>query len=137
MKTLSGTSKVMALIAIGIVVILTLRAFGQGKPPTKPYADRKLVLRFTADTEVNEADFKNALKVLGEDQYKIHFKHDETHSEDFPPPPGVTIKTDKITTSEVAKNAAGGELTAIGIHVTQQVTSSSATEIYSVLKTVK
>ena len=144
MKTLSRTFtfKVLALLAIGAPAALMIRAFAQGPSPQRPaYAERKLVLKFAKDTEVkDEAGFKNILIGLGQDQYKIHYRHEDNTSEDFPPPPHPltgSIKTDKVTASELAKSAPTGKFTAIGSHVSYNITSDKPEDIRNVLATLK
>jgi len=144
MKALSGTFtfKVLVLLAIGTLAALMIRAFAQGPPPQRPaYVERKLVLKFAKETEVkDEAGFKNILIGLGQDQYKIHYRHEDNSQEDLPPPPHRStgsIKTDKVTASELAKSGASGEFTAIGSHVSYNITSDKPEDIRNVLATLK
>ena len=144
MKTLSGTVGFVVLAVIAIVALPGLRAFAQGS--AKPaYADKKFVLKIgrTPDEYVEVPDaskraaFVNALRALKEEQYEINFKDDSGRVEHYPPLPKLSIKTDKVTTSEVAKNAPAGESAANDPHYTQRVTSDSPTVIEAVLDTFK
>ena len=145
MKSLSGTVGFVVLAVIAIVAVLSLRAFAQGS--AKPaFEDKKFVLKIgrTPDEYVEVTDaskraaFVKALRALPEKQYDIYFKDDNGRVEHYPPlPPKLSIKTDKVTTSEVAKNAPAGESAANDPHYTQRVTSDSPTEIEAVLDTFK
>ena len=145
MKTLSGIVGFVVLAVIAIVALPGLRAFAQGS--AKPaYADKKFTLQIgpTPDEYVEVPDaskraaFIKALRRLKEEQYKIKFKDDGGPVQEYPPlPPKLSIKTDKVTTSEVAKNAPAGESAANDPHYTQRVTSDSPTEIEAVLDTFK
>jgi len=128
MKSLSGTVGFVVLAVIAIVAILGLRAFAQG-PSRQAFVDKKFVLKIgrTADEYVEVMDaskraaFIKALRALAEKQYEINF----------------SIKTDKVTTSEVAKNAPAGDAAANDPHYTQRVTSDSPTDIEAVLDAFK
>jgi hypothetical protein len=141
MKALSGTFafKLALLAVIAIVVVLTFRAFAQPQP-----ADgKKFTLKIgRSDTEFvdvrSKGGFINKLKQLKEDQYQIDFKdHDGAPVEHYPPLPRVSIKTDKITTSEVARTEPAEESSAYDPNVVHRVQSNSATEIKSVLDEFK
>jgi hypothetical protein len=138
MKTLSGTSKVVILVAIGVVAILSFRAFAQPYPePTEPPASKAtFVLKIKNVTPVkNEAHFEDVLKHLKTQLYDIVL-HEENGEEKHLPPNSnakLDIKTDKVTTSEAAKNAPAGELTLIQTRATRQVASMFTSDIKSVL----
>jgi hypothetical protein len=136
MKTLSGTFTVVILTVIAVVAVLSCRAH-------QAFADKKFVLKFGGPTKEDYAEvksedaFKDALKALGSHggQYKIRFKHDDgTVTEPYP---SLSIKTDKVTTSEIAKNAPAGEAAANDPHATYKVSSNSPTDIQKVLDTFK
>jgi hypothetical protein len=143
MKTLSGTSKLVILAAIGALSVLTFRAFAQPTPrplPPEPPASRAtFVLKIKSPTAVkDEQKFKDALKNLKTQLYEIHMVHSQGHGppENIPSPTPFAklgIKTDKVTASETAKNEAGKEYTLIQVHVTQRVASMSISDIQSVL----
>jgi hypothetical protein len=139
MKTLSGTSKLVILAAIGtLAALLTFRAFAQRPLPPEPAASRAtFVLKIKHVTAVkDEQKFKDVLKNLKTQLYEIHMVHSQGASENLPSPTPFAklgIKTDKVTASETAKNEAGKEYTLIQVHVTQRVASMSISDIQSVL----
>ena len=140
MKTLSGTSKLVILAAIGALSVLTFQAFAQTKrtpPPEPPKEKATFFLKIKNVTAVkNEQKFKDVLKNLKTQLYEINMVHSQGASEDLPSPTPFAklgIKTDKVTASETAKNEAGKEYTLIQVHVTQQVASMSISDIQSVL----
>jgi len=138
MKTLSGTSKVMILVVIGMVAILSFRVFAQPFPePTEPPASKAtFVLKIKTVTPVkDEARFEDVLKHLKTQLYDIVL-HEENGKEKHLLPNSnakLDIKTDKVTTSEAAKNAPNGELTLIQTRATRQVASMDTSDIKSVL----
>jgi hypothetical protein len=139
MKTLSGTSKLVILVAIGtLAAVLTFRAFAQRTlPPQPPASKATFVLEIRNPTAVkDEQKFKDVLKNLKTQLYEIHMVHSQGASEDLPSPTPFAklgIKTDKVTASETARKEAGKELTLIQVHVTQRVASMSTSDIQSVL----
>ena len=140
MKTLSGTSKLVILAAIGALAVLTFQAFAQAKrtpPPEPPASKATFVLKIKNPTAVkDEQKFKDALKNLKTQLYEIHMVHSQGASEDLPSPTPFAklgIKTDKVTASETGKNEAGKEYTLIQVHVTQRVASMYISDIQGVL----
>jgi len=139
MKTVSGTSKLVILAAIGtLAAVLTFRAFAERPLPPEPAASKAtFVLKIKHVTAVkDEQKFKDVLKNLKTQLYEIHMVHSQGASEDLPSPTPFAklgIKTDKVTASETAKNEAGKEYTLIQVHVTQRVASMSISDIQSVL----
>jgi len=142
MKTQSGTFTLVVLAVIAIVAVLTFRVFAQGSDkPSPTFVDKKFVLKIGGPTKedyaevTDEVAFKAVLTRLGKDQYHIRFKDDTGKITD--PYYALNIKTDKVTTSELAKSAATGELTSIGRHVTIKVTSDNVADLTDVLKVLK
>ena len=139
MKTVSGTSKLVILAAIGtLAAVLTFRAFAERPLPPEPAASKAtFVLKIKHVTAVkDEQKFKDVLKNLKTQLYEIHMVHSQGASEDLPSPTPFAklgIKTDKVTASETAKNEGGKEYTLIQVHVTQRVASMSISDIQSVL----
>jgi hypothetical protein len=138
MKTLSRTFVFVVLAVIAIVAVLSFRAFAQPQAS----ADKKFVLNIGRTTEdyVDLRDknaFDRALNDLKNHggQYEIRFKPDHGNVIDHYQP--VSIKTDKVTTSEVAQNAPAGESAANDPNVTNHLSADSATDIKSVLDTFK
>jgi hypothetical protein len=140
MKTVSGTVKLVILVAIAALTVLTFRAFAQRTLPPEPSKEKAtFVLYIKNPTAVkNEQKFKDVLKNLKTQLYEIHMVHSQGQGppEDIPSPTPfakLDIKTDKVTVSETAKNEAGKEYTLIQVHVTQRVASMSTSDILSVL----
>jgi hypothetical protein len=139
MKTLSGTSKVMILVVIGMVAILSFRVFAQPNPePTEPPASKAtFVLKIKTITPLkgDEARFEGVLKHLQTQLYDIVLRGENGKEKHLLPNSNakLDIKTDKVTTSEAAKNAPNGELTLIQTRATRQVASMFASDIKSVL----
>ncbi len=128
----------MILVVIGMVAILSFRVFAQPFPePTEPPASKAaFVLKIKTVTPVkDEARFEDVLKHLKTQLYDIVL-HEENGKEKHLLPNSnakLDIKTDKVTTSEAAKNAPNGELTLIQTRATRQVASMSTSDIKSVL----
>jgi hypothetical protein len=128
----------MILVVIGMVAILSFRVFAQPNPePTEPPASKAtFVLKIKTATPVkDEARFEDVLKHLKTQLYDIVL-HEENGKEKHLLPNSnakLDIKTDKVTTSEAAKNAPNGELTLIQTRATRQVASMFASDIKSVL----
>jgi hypothetical protein len=153
MKALSGTFafKLGLLAVIAIVAVLTFRAFAQGTPtPASANEKFKFTLKI-GRTKTEYVDVKSkeefdkalcALKANGGDINEVGFKEHATAS---PTPIGqykplcgtASINTDKITTSELAKNAPAGESAANDPNSVFRVQSNSATDIKNVLDTFK
>ncbi|PYL33756.1 MAG: hypothetical protein DMF35_06145 [Verrucomicrobia bacterium] len=128
----------MILVVIGMVAILSFRVFAQPFPePTEPPASKAtFVLKIKTVTPVkDEARFEDVLKHLKTQLYDIVL-HEENGKEKHLLPNSnakLDIKTDKVTTSEAAKNAPNGELTLIQTRATRQVASMDTSDIKSVL----
>ena len=138
MKTLSGTFAFVALAVVAIVAILTFRAFAQ---PPQPGADKKFDLKIGRTpqdyVDVDKTKFDGALRKLASNggHYDISFKDNAGHVTE--PYHVLNIKTDKVTTSEVAQNAPAGESAANDPNVTHHLYSDSAPDIRDVLATFK
>ncbi|SRR6266566_1313158 len=137
MKTLSGTFAFVVLAVIAVVTILSCRA-------KHAFADQKFTLYIGEYAEVPDADedaFKNALKKLkkngGQCDIKFLRKEGEEPIKDYCDKLDLSLKTDKVTKSEVANSAAAGESTANDPNVTYKVTSANPTDIEDVLKKLK
>ena len=129
----------MILVVLGMAAILSFRVFAQPNPePTEPPASKAaFVLKIKTVTPLkgDEARFKDVLKHLKTQLYDIVL-HEENGKEKHLLPNSnakLDIKTDKVTTSEAAKNAPNGELTLIQTRATRQVASMSTSDIKSVL----
>ena len=157
MKTLSGTFvfKLALLTAIAIVAAYAFRAFATATPTPTP-ANQKFSLEFgtkatTSETTTvyvdltSQAAFDKALCTLKANggQIDVGFKANATAAPiaigQYDPTcaPTASINTDKITTSELAKNAPTEESSAYDPNAVYRVRSNSATDIKAVLDTFK
>jgi hypothetical protein len=139
MKTPSGTFIVIILTMIAIASILIFQACATtaGGGPT---VSKRFTLQIGKDKDTfvefkkgGKPQFDSKLRALGIANYKIRYKADPTATpvEDYHPPK-VALKTDNVTTSEVAKNEPPGDP-----HVTQKVQSDYIADIEDVLNTLK
>jgi hypothetical protein len=132
MKTPS-TFIIFAVIAIAAVLIV--RAIAQRHDGLKNDKNFFLEIKKPEDGDFvdlkpdGKPKFDTALKALGKENYKIRYKPDATATpiEDYHPP-NVALKTDKVTTSDLAKNEPSGDP-----HATKQAKSNSAKEIQDLL----
>ena len=151
MKALSGTFafKLGLLAVIAIVAVITFRAFAQGTP-TPASVDEKF--KFTlkigkTKTEYvdvkSKEEFDNALCTLEKNGGDIHEVGYKEHATASPTPIGqykpkcrtASINTDKVTTSELAKNAPAGGSAANDPNAVFRVQSNSATDMQNLLGT--
>jgi hypothetical protein len=140
MKALSGTFafKLALVAAIAVVAVLTFRAFAQPQPGAGQKFTLKIGRSDTEYVDVKSKDaFDQALKALAahEGQYDIRFLNKA--GEQPIHPYRVSIKTDKVITSEVAQNAPAEESAAYDPNAVYNVKSNSATDIKNVLDTFK
>ena len=134
MKTPFGTLAFIIAAVIAIAAVLIVRTFahrshGLSHDKTffleigKPNGD------FVDLKPDGKPIFDAALRALGDGNYRIRYKPDATATpiEDYHPP-NVTLKTDKVTTSDLAKNEPPGDPRA-----TKAAQSDSAKEIQDLL----
>jgi hypothetical protein len=145
MKTLSGTFVFVVLAVVAIVAVLTFHAFAQ----PKQVAAKKFFLKIGGPTKEdyvevkNQGEFDTALNTLAKNggQHTIRFRIDQNKVFDPYDPNNpnhhASIKTDKVTTSEIAKRAPAGEAAANDPSVTYHLSSDSTTDIKNVLDTFK
>jgi hypothetical protein len=140
MKTLSGIVGFVVVVVIGIVGSLAFRgAFAMGSAK-QAFAAQKFALEMGRYVEVEQPDFDNALKKLAGNggQYDIEYlKEEGAPLKHYRAGRHVSIKTDKVTKSELASSAAAGESAANDPNVTYRVTSNEATDFKDVVKTFK
>jgi len=134
MKTPFGTFTFIIFAVIAIAAVLIARTIAR-RPHGLP-RDKNFFLEigkpngdFVDLKPDGKPKFDAALRILGEENYKIRYKPDATATpiEDYHPP-NVALKTDKVTTSELAKNEPPGDPRA-----TKQAKSNSAKEIQDLL----
>ena len=135
MKILSGTSKLVILLVIGVLAILTFQAC----ETTPPGAKRRFGLEIKEPVHLrNPAAFIRALRALSKSAFwEFRIVHDNGKSEDFHSASKLNIKTDKVTMSEIARKTSAGELTAIGSNLTQRIYSQNIEDIQIVLDQLK
>jgi hypothetical protein len=149
MKSLSGKFQLVALGAIGVGAVLTLRAFAQ------PPSSEKFVLRINShhslknSTDAGETAFA-ALLCNGHytaakgNQMKMKHGNAQKPDNEYPrdcgssgsaagPGAQLEIKTDKVIVSETAKRIEAGELTVIQAHATIQIACPGPGDIKAVL----
>jgi hypothetical protein len=144
MKTLSGTFTFVVLALVAMIAVVSFRAFAQ---PAQPVADKKkFTLKIGGPTKedyvevTDQNDFDKALNDVKNHggQYKIRFKDDHGKVFDpYDPNHHASIKTDKVTTSEVARSAPAGESAANDPNVTYHLSSDSTKDIKNVLDTFR
>jgi len=153
MKTLSGT---FAFVALAVIAIITLPSCDHKQGPKEDCpTDKKLLLKFgkekpgteTEYVDVNKDDFDRALCNLEANggKFDVTFLPNAPGSTPIPhytppyssPCPPVSIKTDKITTSEVAANKPAEESSAYDPNVVYHVRSKNLKDIKAVLDTFK
>jgi hypothetical protein len=143
MKTLSGT---FAFVVLAVIAIATLPSCCRKQVSEEALADQKkftLKIGRTDDdfVDVSKDKFDEALCALkaNKGDFKISFKKDP-EATPTPYDPScriVSINTDKITTSGLARTEPAEESSAYDPNVTFRVTSNSATDIKAVLDTFK
>jgi hypothetical protein len=149
MKALPGrfAFKLIVLTAIAIVAAYAFRAFATATP-TPTSADKKfkftLKIGRTDDDFVDvtsQGKFDEALCALkaNKGDFKLRYKkdHQATPTPYDPDCSQVNINTDKITTSELAKNAPAEESSAYDPNAVHRVMSNSTEDIKKVLDTFK
>jgi hypothetical protein len=136
MKTPSGKFKVIVLVLIAIVSVVIFQACENG------LWDKKIVVKIGKDKDSfvefrdnNKNAFDCALEALGPGNYQIRYKADAnaTPVDNYQPTcqHKTGLKTDSITTSELAKNEPPGDP-----KVTQKIQSNDITAIEKVLSTL-
>ncbi len=122
----------MALAAIGVVVMLIIQACA----PLIVKVDHgifALLIKYPQQIR-SEAEFAAAVSTLSKRAvYDIHLVRDNNSFRDFRRGSRLSIKTDRVITTELAKSLSSDEFTAIGSSITYHVYSPSATDISIVL----
>lgn len=145
MRTPSRTSIVIVLAVIATVSVVIFQGCitesGGTTRDDKRFAFN-LAIGKSPDQYVEFKDEKNAKprfdKVLSrlehKKQYEIRYKRDRKTDPvaDYTPPPNVSLKTDKVTTSELAKNEPPGDP-----NITKRVQSNNIADIQEVLETLE
>jgi hypothetical protein len=136
MKNLPGKLKLVVLTAIGVVVMLVIQACA----PFILNVDHGIfALTIKCPQQIKGvAAFEEALNTLSKSAiYDIHLVRDDGTSKDYRRGSRLTIKTDRVITTELAKSLSTDEFTAIGSSITYHVYSPNATDISIVLNQIK
>jgi hypothetical protein len=137
MKTLSRTFVFVVAVVVAIVAAFSFRAFAAGsKSSTVGSHKFKLKIGKTQTDYVDVTDrqqFIDVVKRFPGDGVDIYYLKAPNETPEHWPPVPVSIKTDKVTTSEVAKNASAGESVANDPNVTRFLSSDNKTDIIDVL----
>jgi hypothetical protein len=137
MKAPSGTLTFIIFAVIAIAAVLIVRAIAQRPNCGGLARDKNFFLEIKKPKDGDFVDLKPdgkpkfdaALRALGVENYKIRYKPDATATPDENyHPPNVALKTDRATTSELAKNEPPGDPNA-----TKQAKSNNAKEIQDLL----
>jgi len=152
MKTLSRTFVFIVAAVVAVVAVLGLGALGaaSGQPTNRNYKfkvtiggpgqDDYVDLRKNQQGTPLQKEFNDALNALkgnhGDANIRFLCRAGGTAQDPYDPAnPQLCIKTDKVTTSEVAKNGPAGEAVANDPNVTRYLKSDSVTDIKAVLDT--
>jgi hypothetical protein len=135
MKTLYRT---LAFVVLAVIAVVTLI----GCPPKHAFTEQKFALVIAPYAEVaDEGGFKKALKTIkdkgGVCDIKFLPAEGATLDKEYCKHLDVSLRTDKVTKSEVVTRAAAGEAMANDPHASYKVQSANPEDIIEVLKTLK
>jgi hypothetical protein len=141
MKTLSGTFAFIVVAVMAILAVVSFRSFAAGSKTSAVGAHKFKLKIGKTQTDYVDVD-TNALKQIlnrptfSKDGIDIDYLEAPGKPvQHWPPVPPLSIKTDKVTTSEVARNASAGESVANDPNVTRFLSSDNKTDIIDVLNT--
>jgi hypothetical protein len=163
MRNLPRTVRFGLIAVITTIAVLVIRALDSATPTPTPTTcqeitnprNEKFVLEiggpgnskyveFQTPHDANQRHFNdvlNAIETKKRGQYCIRFLGDGPNAQPEDPynphHTHATIKTDKVTISEVAKNGPVGESAANDPNVTYRVQSNNADDIQQILGTLK
>jgi len=135
MKTPSRTFVVIVLAVIGTVSVVIFQACATGSDGARD--GHKFFVKIGKDENTfvefvqpgGKEKFDKVLRRLPSEQYSIRYKKDDQAEVDPDyHPPRIGLKTDKVTTSELAKNEPIGDPS-----VTKKVQSNEVADIKDVL----
>jgi|SRR4029077_6337843 len=141
MKTPSRTFIIIAPVLSAIVSVVIFQACatqsGGAGNGNKFFLnigkDENTFVEFKDNPKEGKDRFDAVLRRLPSEQYSIRYKeHDDSQVVDPYHPPSISLKTDKVTTSELAKNEPIGDP-----NVTKKVQSNSIADIQEVLNSLK
>jgi len=141
MKTLSRTFVFVVAVVVAIVAAFSFRAFAAGSK-SSTVGSHKFKLKIgKTQTDYVDVDINALKQILNRPTFPkdgIDIDYLEAPGkpvQHWPPVPPLSIKTDKVTTSEVARNASAGESVANDPNVTRFLSSDNKTDIIDVLNT--
>ena len=141
MKTPSRTFIIIAPVLSAIVSVVIFQACatqsGGAGNGNKFFLnigkDENTFVEFKDNPKEGKDRFDAVLRRLPSEQYSIRYKeHDDSQVVDPYHPPSISLKTDKVTTSELAKNEPIGDP-----NVTKKVQSNSIADIQEVVNSLK
>ena len=141
MKTPSRTFIIIAPVLSAIVSVVIFQACatqsGGAGNGNKFFLnigkDENTFVEFKDNPKEGKDRFDAVLRRLPSEQYSIRYKeHDDSQVVDPYHPPSISLKTDKVTTSELAKNEPIGDP-----NVTKVVQSNEVADIKDVLNALK
>jgi hypothetical protein len=139
MKTPSRTFIVIVLVLIATVSVVIFQACATGSDGARD--GHKFFVKIGKDENTfvefvqpgGKEKFDRVLRRLSTEQYSIRYKKDDQAEVDPDyHPPRIGLKTDKVTTSELAKNDPPGDP-----NVTKVVQSNEVADIKDVLNALK
>jgi hypothetical protein len=144
MKTLHPTVRFALLAVIAIIIVLTIHPLTFATPTPTPcppnLPHRNFILKIGGPgnedyVNVDKGKLDAALGQLGGSAvYEIRFKSDQGHVKDcYHPGDQVNIKTDRVITSEVAKNASAGGAAVNDPNLMHRINSNDVKDIKTVL----
>ena len=122
-----------------IIIILIIQACAPLSLEIVPGAYR-LVISVPQQLKNGETAFAKALEVLKKHpgvSYDFHLVRNDGTTRDFKHESKITIKTDRVITTELAKSLSQGEYTPIGSSVTHHLYTPQATDIAIVLDQIQ
>jgi len=138
MKTKSGTFAFIVVAVIAILAVVSFRSFAAGSKTSAVGAHKFKLKIGKTQTDYVDGDIKTLKQILNRPTFPkdgIDIDYLEAPGKPVQHWPPVSIKTDKVTTSEVARNAAAGESVANDPNVTRFLSSDNKTDIIDVLNT--
>ena len=122
------------------MVIVTLRVYAQtpvAQNESEPERDFRLKITKEHEFKNSETAFDTALNSLPPDTvYRFTTKYKDGTTKEKQSK-SVSLKTDQVTISELAASEPSGELTAIGVHVTQTIYTNTVSDIQKVVNQLK
>jgi hypothetical protein len=138
MKTLSGTFAFIVVAVIAILAVVSFRSFAAGSKTSAVGAHKFKLKIGKTQTDYVDVDINALKQILNRPTFPkdgIDIDYLEAPGKPVQHWPPVSIKTDKVTTSEVARNASAGESVANDPNVTRFLSSDNKTDIIDVLNT--